>query len=121
MPLYRYRCQHGHIEHGFAKIANRDDPRFCECGAFATRLFDAPAIRPDIQPYQSPVDGRWIDSRVARKEDLRRTGSVEWEPGLREQAERNRLESIESDLKVLDATVDKAVAEMKVCNFIEGD
>ena len=103
------------------KIAARDDPRVCTCGEPVVRLFDAPAVRPDIAPYQSPVDGRWVDSRAARREDLKRNGAVEWEPGLREQAERNRLESIERDFQALDATIDKTVAEMQTCNFLEGD
>jgi hypothetical protein len=34
----------------------------------------------DIEPYLSPIDGRPIMSRRERKEDLKRSGCVEWEP-----------------------------------------
>ncbi|OSM03966.1 hypothetical protein MAIT1_03788 [Magnetofaba australis IT-1] len=34
-----------------------------------------------IGGYHSPVDGRWIDSRQARREDLKRHGCREYDPG----------------------------------------
>ena len=34
----------------------------------------------DIEPYQSPIDGRSVGSRRERREDLKRSGCVEWEP-----------------------------------------
>lgn len=40
-------------------------------------------VMPDIPPYQSPVTGQWIDGRVARREDLKRTGCREVDPSER--------------------------------------
>lgn len=36
-------------------------------------------IQPDLPGYQSPVTGKWIEGRKARREDLLRTGSRPWE------------------------------------------
>jgi len=42
----------------------------------------APMVRPDIPAYRSPFDGKLISSRSTRREDLKKNGCVEWEPGL---------------------------------------
>lgn len=36
-----------------------------------------PVVRSDIGGYRSPVDGRWVEGNVARREDLKRTGSID--------------------------------------------
>ena len=38
-----------------------------------------PMIQSDIEPYKSPIDGRVIGSRSARREDLARNGCVPYE------------------------------------------
>jgi hypothetical protein len=42
----------------------------------------APMVRSDIPEYHSPIDGKLISSRSTRREDLKKNGCVEWEPGL---------------------------------------
>lgn len=42
----------------------------------------APMVVRDIQEYRSPVDGKLISSRSARREDLKKNDCVEWEPGI---------------------------------------
>jgi hypothetical protein len=39
-----------------------------------------PMVRSDIEPYKSPIDGRLIGSRSARREDLARNNCVPYEP-----------------------------------------
>lgn len=39
-----------------------------------------PMIQSDIEPYKSPVDGRVIGSRSARRDDLARNNCVPYEP-----------------------------------------
>ena len=39
----------------------------------------APHIWRDIPAYQSPIDGRVISGRAARREDLKRSGCVEYD------------------------------------------
>jgi hypothetical protein len=36
-------------------------------------------IQPDLPGYHSPVTGKWVEGRKARREDLLRTGSRPWE------------------------------------------
>jgi hypothetical protein len=83
-----------------------------------TRVLEAPYVRPEIQSYVSPASGRLISSREQRRDDLRRSGCIEWEPGLREQAEKNRLAGIEANFRTVDASIDKTVAEMHAANLI---
>lgn len=42
----------------------------------------APMIVADIPAYRSPVDGRIINSRAERRDDLKRHGCVEYEPSM---------------------------------------
>lgn len=40
----------------------------------------APMVIPDTPGYQSPIDGKWVDGRRARRYDLESNGCVEYEP-----------------------------------------
>ncbi len=42
----------------------------------------APMVIRDIEPYRSPIDGKEISSRSARREDLKKNDCVPWEPGM---------------------------------------
>lgn len=41
-----------------------------------------PTVISDIPEYRSPIDGRVIGSRSARRDDLKRNNCVEYEPSL---------------------------------------
>lgn len=118
MPLYSYLCQCGKRDTRFAKIESRNSPQFCACGAGMTRLLDAPSVRPEIETYLSPVTGLPISSRAQRTEDLKRTGSLEWDPGIREDCARRQAESLESTYRSVEASIDKTVAEMHASNLL---
>lgn len=108
MPLYSAVCPKGHKTVIFSKIANRDDTRLCEeCSEPLTRIIDAPSVRPEITPYQSPVTGEWIDSRAQRREDLLRNGCLEWDPEIKKDLARTREAAFESKLSEIDKTVDE--------------
>lgn len=47
-------------------------------------------IIPDLPAYRSPIDGRVIDGRKQRREDLKRHGCVEYDPGMKQDAGRRR-------------------------------
>lgn len=66
------------------------------------RLREAPMVfvGQDIH-YQSPIDGRVIRTKHERQDDLRRSGCIEYDPGMKADAERRRKES--------DAALDKSV------------
>lgn len=50
----------------------------------------APMVMRDIPEYRSPIDGRMITSRSARREDLRRNGCVEVDPPKKPRGLKNR-------------------------------
>lgn len=45
-------------------------------------------VMPDLPDYTSPIDGRLVSGRVARREDLKRHGCRPYEKGEREDAQR---------------------------------
>jgi hypothetical protein len=69
------------------------------------RLYELPS-------YQSPITGQWIDGRVARREDLARSGCVEYDESMKtEQTKRHAQEDAALDKKV-DEIVEKTIYEM---------
>lgn len=62
--------------------------------------------------YDSPIDGRAITNRHARVEDLKRSGCVEYDPGMRQDSERKAKERDVQLDRAVDATVERAVSEM---------
>lgn len=101
MPLYEYKCQAGHRFDAFLKLADYDKPQTCKCGAEATKLLSAPMFSVDFPAYQSPTTGKWITSRTERREDLKRSNCVEYEPSMvQEQERRIAREEAELDRKV---------------------
>ncbi len=41
-----------------------------------------PHVISDIEAYRSPIDGRVVNSRSDRRDDLKRHGCVEYEPSI---------------------------------------
>ncbi len=77
------------------------------------RFFSAPMIfvSPDIR-YDSPIDGRHITNLQARQEDLARSGCIPYDPEMKKDSERRR---VEADLKLeamVDETVEREVSKM---------
>lgn len=50
-------------------------------------------IQPDLPGYASPVTGKWVEGRKARREDLLRTNSRPWEGRDQEQKEANKIQA----------------------------
>lgn len=62
----------------------------------------APYIMSDVPDYTSPVDGRLVSGRKQRREDLKRHGCVEYDPGVKDDAKRikkQRDQRLEHSLK----------------------
>ena len=68
-------------------------------------------VRPSVA-YTSPVDGRPITSWQAHKEDLARHDSVLYEPGIKQDQERNERERIAKLESAVDETVEREIAAM---------
>jgi hypothetical protein len=73
-----------------------------------------PLVIGDLPSYQSPIDGRWIDGRVARREDLARSGSRPWEGMEQERKEAARRQDYEHQRmdRKLDETVSRSWAQI---------
>lgn len=116
MPVHDYRCPTCYkVYEQFVSVKELYTKIFAcpehEVPVELERVFlRAPAgfVQKDIC-YDSPVDGRAVTSKHARIEDLRRNECVEWEPGMRQDAERKRQEAETRLDKALDETVDAAV------------
>jgi hypothetical protein len=91
----------------FRKVAEHADAPVCECGAKMRQLITATHIQPDIPEYTSPIDGRVIRGRRARKYDLERSNSREYEGLEAEQKEAARIRAHKE--KQIEAKVDETL------------
>jgi hypothetical protein len=73
-----------------------------------------PLIIGDLPSYQSPIDGKWIDGRVARREDLARSGCRPWEGMQQERQEASRQRGYEAQRQEqqLDRVVNQSWAQI---------
>ena len=79
MPMYGCICPKcGEYETIYRAIASRDDTPE-HCGEKMQRIVEAPSVQVDIGGYTSPIDGRWIEGKAARREDLKRNNCRPWE------------------------------------------
>ena len=62
-------------------------------------------ISPDYQGYNSPIDGRWVEGRKARREDLERHGCRPYEKGEKEDAIRRKRDEDRSFHQRLERTL----------------
>ena len=79
-----YREQRSRILHGLADRARLRSP----LGSPLSHL-----IWSDLPAYESPIDGRIIAGRAQRREDLKRNGCREYDPGMKQDAKRNNQEN----------------------------
>ena len=81
MPRERYVVRDGKL----VQVGTSYVPR--------TRSAQGLQIIKDIEPYQSPVDDKYVGGRAQRRDDLKRTNCREYEPTEKKYAERARQES----------------------------
>lgn len=107
MPMYGCVCQEcGHYETIFRHISGRDDTPM-HCSGKMQRVVEAPAVQVDIGGYTSPIDGRWIEGKAARREDLKRNNCRPWE-GMEAEKKAAIQRSKEAD-KIYEKGVEAAV------------
>ena len=108
MPTYIYSndcC--GRFEK-FSAIKEHKNTVFCKCGNIALQVITKPMlIIPGDINYLSPIDGRPITNKRERAEDLARHGCIEYDPCMKQDADRRIKESD----KALDDAIDQAVHE----------
>lgn len=69
-----------------------------------------PLVIPDLPGYQSPVTGLWVEGRVQRREDMKRTGSRPWEGLDQEKKEAARQQQYVEQRN--EATLDRVAHEV---------
>ena len=107
MPLYSAVCKKcNHYETIYRSINSRDDTPL-HCGERMQRIIEAPSVQVDIGGYTSPIDGRWIEGKVARREDLKRNNCRPWE-GMESEKKAALSRAKEAD-KVYEKGVEAAV------------
>jgi hypothetical protein len=106
--IYEAVCMTCGKYHEYIKPASEcyDTPVCCG-NKTEKRILTSPFGQVDIPAYQSPVTGKWINSRTERKEDLKRTGSRPWEGIETEKQEAERQKKYEEEKQ--DAKLDHAV------------
>lgn len=110
MPIYEAMCDEcGEVQDYYQTMDRCRDTPWC-CGKAMHKVILAPSmIAGDLPSYQSPIDGKWIDGRKQRQEDLKRSGSRPWE-GLAEERKEKARQAKYREQK-LDASLTKAASE----------
>lgn len=115
MPLYDFKCEDGHLFDEFLKLDEYDNPMTCQCGKSAKRQITATMINFDIpnwDRYISPSTGKLITSYKERRQDMKESDCIDYDPGMKANAERIRKQKEkEFDAKV-DETVEKQISAM---------
>lgn len=112
MPIYSHKCPKGHKFDLYLKLAELEDVQTCSCGEIAQRQISAPAFQVDFPAYVSPTTGKLISSRTQRREDLKASGCVEYEPSLKEEKDRKVREDELKLEKTIDEHIEKTIYEM---------
>ncbi len=90
MPFYSYNCKRcDKMDSAYRSVSERHNGPEC-CHQQMMMVIVAPQVATDLPGYESPVTGKWIEGRSARREDLRRTGCRPYEGTVAEKAEHER-------------------------------
>lgn len=110
MPVYESRCNEcGKVHEYYQSAAKCYETPLC-CGYQTQKvILTAPYGNVDIPAYQSPISGRWINSRRERNEDLKRNDCRPWEGLEQEQKEAARRAAYDEQKQ--DAAIEKSVVE----------
>ena len=111
MPQYDVECTECRLRAViFRKIEERDLLPVCSCGGTVRRILTAPMLAGvNFQPFISPGTGEVVDSPTKWKEDLRKSGAIPYEKGMREDIARNRGHEQEKAFRPIEKAVDEIV------------
>ena len=113
MPIYSIQCPAcGASSAVYRRVVERDHDLPAHCGAPMKRVLDKPYVAPEFQTYISPTTGREISSRDQRRDDLRRSGCIEWDAGARTAIARNRAAAVQETVTKIEAGVDRLVGDL---------
>ena len=112
MPLYDFYCKDGHHFEKMIPLADFGLPVACFCGLRADRLISAPMFSVDQTGYDCPITGKWIGSRHAHEENLKKHDKRVLETGEKDDFLRAKVrDEVEFEKKV-DETVARAIDQM---------
>ena len=115
MPLYQYECVGGHRTEEFRSLTNHTRTIECpRCGAFADQIISAPLLvsaQPECR-YDSPVTGEPITNWQQRRNDLARTGSMPYDPGMKTDLENRRKDEERAIDRSIDRHVEASIEKM---------
>ena len=122
MPSYTYKCHKTQqIIERYASIKNHSRVVKCECGSDAEQIIlTAPItiipqhMRYDWEGYESPVTGTPITNMRQRANDLARHDCIEYDPGMKQDADRRIKEDDLRIDKLVDETVEREFDAMPV-------
>lgn len=99
MPLHSFLCRDGHLSEAYQPLTGLREYEDCpKCAQPAQKVFlrfPAAFVQADVH-YESPVDGRVINSRQARLDDMARNNCVEYDPAMKDDQQRRIRESDEA-------------------------
>lgn len=67
----------------------------------------------DTPDYTSPIDGRLVSGRKQRREDLRRNNCVEYDPGMKSDAQRRRMDEDKRFDRSLGETMERTAIQLR--------
>lgn len=115
MPLYDFKCEDGHLFDEFLKLDEYDNPMTCQCGKSAKRQITATMINFDIpnwDRYISPSSGKLITSYKERRQDMKESDCIDYDPGMKANAERIKKQKEKEFDSKIDETVEKQISAM---------
>ena len=115
MPLYSYICSKEHEFDRFLKLKDYAEPQVCECGAKCKKVIKPTMINfdmPDWERYESPASGKPITSYKQRKDDMERTGCVDYCPSMKKTQQDNVAREDAKIDKLVDETVEREYEAM---------
>lgn len=73
----------------------------------------APYVMGDTPDYTSPIDGKLISGRKQRREDLKRNNCVEYDPGMKDDARRIRMDQERQFERSLGETMERTAIQLR--------
>lgn len=111
--IYIVRCETCRSEQDIVRsVADRNKDLPVCCGAAMERIFTSPMVCVKDVHYESPIDGRPINSYREHLEDLARSDCVVYESGIKQDQERNKRKRDEQLERSVDETIDREIALM---------
>lgn len=75
---------------------------------FMQSRYQAAYVMPDLPGYESPIDGKWVEGRAQRREDLKRHGCIPYDPEMKKDAKRFNEDMARKNERALDEAAHRA-------------